>query len=460
MNLENLISKYLDGELSLEEDQELRSLLASDPEAKSIFEESVEMSYVLKKDAEDISTPSDLKDSVEDKILMRIMSETRFNDVPDFISEEPEEKRKRRILPILIPIFAVGILYSFVLDFGNFSNNENISTDYEKVQLELIEPYDFDFSDKSEASNSEKSEKNLTGSKANSKKGNSNINENKAKRESDLQASKVSSEKESTNKRSDYLSNNNFDPENIKEIKIIDLKENTEEDNYLVSEPAFLNTDVNYSGFSSPSVEFNPNFLLDDSFAQPNIDSPPGFTGRLEFSSIAGTEMMQGGYSPTNVSQINNFAQSVAYKINGDQKVGFEIGFNEYTFSRSQRVVVPFDVAGEVDPSAGDLYTRNGISTLVNTDQDHRTMWAVVFAERKLVDYGSFDFSGRVGFGATNSGPLAYGRLTGNYRIINNISLTAGLDMRMFQSNLSAFVEQSNGFKGNMSLIYGINIIF
>jgi hypothetical protein len=159
--------------------------------------------------------------------------------------------------------------------------------------------------------------------------------------------------------------------------------------------------------------------------------------------------MMQGGYTPEQVNSINNFAQSISYRFSEKQKVGFEIGFNEYTYGRFQRVIVPFaNLDGvEFNPAAGDRYTRNGISTMIESNITDRTYWGVLFTERKLVDYDIVNFSGRIGFGAANSGPLAYGRLLGNLRLFNNISLTAGLDMRLFQANLSNFVDQTNGFK-------------
>jgi anti-sigma factor RsiW len=101
MNLEKLISKYLDGELSYQEDIELREILANDPEAKATFEEYVEMDYILKKDAQDTSLPKDLKDSVEDQVLMRIMSQTPYDSNPDYI--EDEEKSRKGLVLFLKP---------------------------------------------------------------------------------------------------------------------------------------------------------------------------------------------------------------------------------------------------------------------------------------------------------------------------------------------------------------------
>lgn len=455
MSLEKLISKYLDGELTIDEDQKLRSIIASDPEAKAIFEEYIDMSYFLKKDANKIKTPDELKNSVEDKILMRIMSETQFNDVPVFHYKEEEKEKKRRILPIVLPILLTGILIAFVGKFeydSLFDQTENPS--YKSLQLELIQPHN-DLSKSKEiigdySINKESSKKNPSGKKiigqnntnSESEKSNISIKENISRN-----LARVSNYSAKVNEKVSKKKINE-----IEKFKIINDK------NTLRQANRFGESDV-----VSPQMSFSPNFLSDPMFA--NIKAAPFeniFKGRLEFSSLAGTEMMQGGYTPANINPVNNFAQSISFRYSEDQKIGFEFGFNEYTFNSLRRVVVPFpELDGyEVDQSAGDRYTRNGVSTLVSAENRYRTVWAVLFAEKRLVDYGVFDFSGRVGFGATNSGPLAYGRLLGNYQIFNNISLSAGMDFRMFQSNLSGFLDQSNGLKGNVSFVYGININF
>lgn len=451
MNLEKLISKYLDGELSIEEDRQLRDLISNDPESKEIFEESVELNYLFKQDSESTKVPKDFKSDVEDKILMRILSdETSYS-----FDNEKVESKKRRVIPILLPIFLVGSVFAFL---GIFDRPTNIQTVVsEPVELSLFTPNEINII-------SEEIESNSNPVKINSTKVENMADEaefNNSKNHNDGKSKKGGIKPSQISETfSDLLEKNSSDF----------LTTNAEQTLMSINEKDYNSNVIEKSSISDKfNVKMGTN-LTNPSLSEPySINNDNSFfdfidfsDGRLEFSSIAGSEMIRSGYDPTNVNSISNFAQSIAIRVDRKQKFGVEFGYNEYTFSSMQRVLVPFqELEGFIyDPSSGDRYTSSGISTNLESDESYRNFWAVVFAERIFLEKELLNFSARVGFGATNSGPLAYGRVLGNYELFNGISLSAGLDMRMFQTNLSGFVNQSNGMKGNISLVYGINFTF
>ena len=76
MNLENLIMKYIDGELTIEEDNILRAYLKQDPLAKDLFDEYLEIHLNLKDDAETIVLPNSVAEKTQNIVMMKILNET------------------------------------------------------------------------------------------------------------------------------------------------------------------------------------------------------------------------------------------------------------------------------------------------------------------------------------------------------------------------------------------------
>ena len=70
MNLDSLLSKYLDGELTHDEDEQLRSLLSEDKDAKVDFDSAVLLNAAMKDDSESILVPEEVSQETEDNILM------------------------------------------------------------------------------------------------------------------------------------------------------------------------------------------------------------------------------------------------------------------------------------------------------------------------------------------------------------------------------------------------------
>ena len=73
MNLEELISKYLDSELSEAEDKELRHLTATDSNARMRFDALVSLHMAYKEDAESIEPPANLVTKTEQTVKLQML---------------------------------------------------------------------------------------------------------------------------------------------------------------------------------------------------------------------------------------------------------------------------------------------------------------------------------------------------------------------------------------------------
>ncbi len=88
-----LITKYLDGDLTSAEDRALRDLLSEHPDAKIAFDESVAIHHAIREDAETLVAPPELVDQTEEAVLMRIFGEAPAATVSAPVAESGLRRR-------------------------------------------------------------------------------------------------------------------------------------------------------------------------------------------------------------------------------------------------------------------------------------------------------------------------------------------------------------------------------
>lgn len=441
MNLDNLISKYLDGELTIEEDKELRKLLAEDPLAKETFDEFVEMNFLVKEDAHQIKTPEDLKSSTEDKILMRILSNSTDNGM--MYPEAKEQKSNRRILVPLF-VFLIGFFAIINIDFVP----EDAQLAIPKANLIMELPDMEQIKNEISASSINEVEVNNT---------TTSQNEEAIVTEPvniDQVASFSISNSESVINANDNLiiESESFASDNNEEINSNNDKSFVVGESSSAPVISISNTDLFTSDLSLSNRNSN---LIGVESGKIGL-----FTSdRIIVSSNAGNEVFRNGFDPSSADRINNFNQSISLKLDDNKRVGVEIGFQDYTFNQLNRVILDYD--GGYNPDMeGQIIGTNKISTLVETTQNYRRAWAMVYLDNRLFNYRSFDLFSRVGLGASQDGPMFAGNLYLEYEIFNGLGLTAGLDMRLFDADYSRFVGQTSGYKFNTNFVYGLNFSF
>lgn len=436
MNLDNLISKYLDGELTRDEDRELRRILAEDPVARETFGEFVELNYMFKEDASETQTPSDLKNHTEDKVLMRILSNSADNGM--LFPQQEERKKRRRLVPVAILVLT-GFLSLFFVDSFDQPQPETAKINFSIELPELVNPT---------IETSDSNQENDTQSKS-TQINNSVISSNKITLKKSNIAYVSSEESEEYSQIQNQLKDQNNQTSNIDQSQA-----NLEIKNVIDSKEEILNivtTDLFANALSINSKNSNINSLQEQSI---------GFIGNDRFvvSSNAGNELFKAGYNPESQNMVNNFNQSISLKLNDNQRVGVELGVQDYVFNQMQRVLLPWD--GIYDPYMDGIISNGQIATTLETTQNYRRVWAMLFMDNRIWHSNSFDLFSRVGVGATTEGPMFSGNLYLEYEIINGLGFIAGVDLRFFEANYNKFVGQSSGYKFNTNLIYGFNFKF
>ena len=118
MKLDVLISKYLDGELSYDEDIYLRNLLKNNPDAKAEFDSAVIVNSAIREDAQSIHTPQDLLKNTEDLVLMRILS----------ANEPASAQKEKRKIPLWLPRLSFVFAVIMIATLYFVTNNSNIDS--------------------------------------------------------------------------------------------------------------------------------------------------------------------------------------------------------------------------------------------------------------------------------------------------------------------------------------------
>lgn len=134
MNLDNLISKYLDGELTHQEDLYLRELISNDELARDTFNSYVDIHLAAKEDSKDIEIPEDLVSDTEDKVLMKIMNQTP-------VSNRTVSASIFRSFSFKISSMVAAILIFAVLPISdiNFFNTDRSNQSLVERRISLIE---------------------------------------------------------------------------------------------------------------------------------------------------------------------------------------------------------------------------------------------------------------------------------------------------------------------------------
>ena len=72
MNHDELISRYIDGELSPQEDRALREMISADPELSREYQFALDLHFACAVDGKELEPPVDFALAVEDMILSRM----------------------------------------------------------------------------------------------------------------------------------------------------------------------------------------------------------------------------------------------------------------------------------------------------------------------------------------------------------------------------------------------------
>lgn len=460
MDFEILISKYLDGELTVSEDKLLRHLIKTEPEVAETFASMVDTHLAMKEDAKSINPSRELLRRTEDAVMMKILSQV--DTVPS------AQKRKQTAYYYMATAAMLLIMFTSVLKI----NESNISMFAPFNNLQLITNNN---TEESSIINESVAGNEVANSDNNSESQLTAFNQSFPENTSDFE------ERNIINSVIHLLENDILISENT-DIQINFSSANTEYNTYesnIYNSPIVFSND--YSSTSayeeilqalSPEYSDNRRQVLGN--VNMNSSNLPEFYSynemNLKINNIQLNSSVGFGYLKLNnaISDNDNvvqYSQSISYSADSKNKIGMEFGYSEFQYLRSVNISgnakfeQKYNTSGsgvEVPDPLGD--GSSFVPPTVPIYRQAQLFWGSAFYERNLLEYSSLTVDGRIGLGTTNVGPLTYTRLTANYHIYSGLYLTAGSEMRLFTHNLTPNLKKSTGFSGY--LIYGLQLKF
>ncbi|MCX8055306.1 MAG: hypothetical protein N3A67_06540 [Ignavibacteria bacterium] len=452
MKLDDLISKYLDGELSYDEDIHLRNLLKNNPDAKADFDSAVLINSAIREDAQSIQAPQDFLKNTEDLVLMRILSANEPSTVQ-------KEKRKFVLwLPGLSFMFAlllIGTLY-FVTnnsDTESFSDSRVLSLNNSVSEQKQINPKTIEALPVSEKPYASKTSKNLISVPSFSKSQGSQISSMLSKEKS-LTSANVADRSTPSNasisnlveQSADYSS---IDNETDSFSERIDNSNNQEFIASAEASPfAMFKSQLNSSTLlnSNKQIKLNPINNINLSFLE-------NFTTPVILSTLYTTNSIN-----KNSKTISSLSQSIAYNCTNDLALGIEFGFTEYNYDRTAMIKVPF-TGGSLDSKVeiGNHPDQSGdfVYVPINLAQNYKQYWVSTFIDIDALDFERVSINTRIGAGLSGNGAMFYSRLLSDIELFNGVYLKFGGEVKSFEGLV---LNAKTKYITTGSLIYGIKL--
>jgi hypothetical protein len=465
MNLDELLSKYLDGDLSHEEDEQLRFLLAEEDDAKEEFDAAVLLNAAIKEDAASIKAPAAVLQDTEDKIAMAIMSR-RDTGVSAFY-----RRRKYYSYAAVLLLFLIGTFYR-IYDSYPFDRSGVMAESMAELKTQLLsQQFDDDLSQLTMTAPNEmyKTVKTVSTNSGIKKTTSAKNDMAYAKSSNMSETSIVNSETSILNNddvSADMMFSAKYTPEpasseialfenyeeeiNDELIHGINLKDIPSAPMALTMQPTVLH--VNTYHTDSRSILMNTMPFYDFYTNSNNILA----------SSFLGTEVMNTGIETNKDMAVSHVSQSIAYALNSENAIGVEVGLSQYSYDEVGSITYSvedherIDVGMEIE----NYQFGNLITEKIVYDRTKDVFWASVFYERQKEFSDSFTINGRLGLGANSEGPLGYTRLFARLGIYKGIFLTAGMEGRLFYLDLPELTTTDPKMRGSLIFSYGLQFIF
>ncbi|HLP27776.1 MAG TPA: hypothetical protein VK147_03985 [Candidatus Didemnitutus sp.] len=379
-----LVSKYLDGDLSIEEDMELRKRISEDPAAKEAFDAAI-LIHIAMSCADPIEVPEDTREDTLAAVFARIDSAAAA-PLPRTGGGGGNIRMQRLMASLVVGLFALTVpVQDVVMQFFDRAAQAQVAlVDQETGEMQVTK---------------------TTGRRTQSQ---IHVRQDQPTAIiSDLGAPSPSV----------------FEQDAREDVK-------TEEPPTRPLASLF---------HDAPQVK-NPR----PDPARIGIDEPPSPTLAVVLGTYVGTGF--GGSEPT-MSNATIFSQSVGFGVGDGLVVGLEFGSLSYasnvvTTANIRRNEPGAGWAGRVpgesgrpsklDPTSNNGYDLETITTTATTSR----LWGSAFVQKSVIRSGFAEVLVRGGMGVDNIGLVGYGRVTGQVHLQQWISLSVGAEARTVQGIL------------------------
>lgn len=447
MGIDEFINKYLDGELTPEEDAEFRDLLAKDPLAAEHFHSMLFLHSLLKNDSENIKIPSDFEDKVEARLLGSYL-----RMIPQI---EKRRFQRRKILYFTIVLFIS--LFFYVLDI----NDGKISSSSSMFLSELSKQEDFlrNLLQGQDGTKEKlfKSSNSVALKSRNILLAHSNIHDNKLSKY--------------VSNQPDLIIKSNNIASNLTLLKSGVFARKVEPE--LVNGGTSFNFNANdkFYQFSKSYHVNNSNFFgknFDVTLSQINL-----FVSGVHFSSFASNDLFTFGEENVQSKGFANFAQSIGYSISERFRLGIEFGYAELAFDRQTEILVP----NSLEAPRVKLYERfqkkgfasnqilavessfegnsdNFARVPIDVNFSQRLIWGGIFFEY-LIPLNNFIYLvGRTTIGSIYNGFYGFARFFGEIGPVSGLSIIFGTEGKTMWMQFP--ISSKSGFRTSLGLLYGV----
>lgn len=489
MNLDKLISKYIDGELSHSEDKRLRELISKDVVAKQTFDAHVLIHAAFKEDASSLVPSDELVSKTEDKVLSKILTNQPFVD------DNVSEKKSRRVFAY--SSFVVVVLLTAVISISDFSINKSGNRLADALRNDRIKLLQDNATTISQAETVPENLVMILPNENSAHRINKSIALPKnvitsgggaASSRSALAASvplSGSSTSLQTEKIGEVFLDNQIETTDIvyndrltlspnyhrPNRDLLKLNETSANDNV---SPIESKTPTNFLSVQNNFINNEPKTQLNQNMVVPDMANVLGNTNnyyfygnrsKIQLNTFLGSNVLQKGYGGNTPKIVSEFSQSIAYNVSQNQFIGMDFGLTKYSYDQTENVVLP-GIVNNSEGSKGNAGveirgtgTGSGFITFpIKINIQQQMFWGAVFFDQGIFSSDKFTLNGRLALGATNEGPLGYMRIYAKYSVFSWLSINAGADSRIFKWDEPVFGAAAGSFKSSLSIIYGFEI--
>lgn len=438
MNIDKLISKYLDGELTEHEDNELRNLISTDEEARDIFNSYIDIHLAAKEDAKSIVTPQDIKEETEDKVMMAILkgnpTVAKSKSGLNIFNIFPKQLVSMVAVLLVISFVNISDLDKLIDGLPSFSKSDMV------MSVPVVESYDVvsdvNYNRNSTLAAATNNNENLDISNL------ENENQNDANNPQDI----------------DITSEGNSKSEEISTIEQFDrsLFTDTDEEENNQSYEVF---EEQLSGVISPVISSSvqgsnaSNIQFGEINNRIRFDQNNLAVNNIQLTTFTAQPFQLYGFDDNANASMSSYSQAISITMNEKTKVGLEIGYSDISYLGEMYTTTK--VLDKYGRETGQFFRVR-----TESERDYALYWGQVFLQTELLEVDNFDMGVRLGFGMSEEGFNTNSKVIAGYEIIDGIKLTAGTEFSYFTASLPQLVNSYTDNFYSFSMVYGLQFSF
>jgi len=503
-----LVSKYIDGILTPEEDRELRAILSDNPLAKEQFNLAVSLHIAMTDTEEDsqldnivLQTETQLFEKLHINAPKQSVGSSSISlggaTVQTYVPDKPIRKQRRVIrgarIPLVVTLFLLFVnvvsdslftggigRFSDSLDDANKSLSNNtmaqVGLDIVNTSVPLVQNiHEVENEVTSIALNSEStieesnSTQNLSSQVLNSVSPDTLLFLPFSTAISSINNSTFGRNNSTTNVTTSNTTNVTTSKMNTKSTDL--GKEIT---------IATKNIDINSQNGISPDAALINNTDIPSPIVLAGNNSENSVQkgeGKLHIGSFLNNGFV---YANNNKATASSFSQSIGYGVTSSTKIGLEMGRVGYSYSqqpssnidgntaglnRANTVAVNSSknvssIMGKEDNNGNEDIKLNSSSNSSSSSQDVAVVWGGAFVEQMIVNTSDFDVNVRGGIGVAGDGAVIFARTYAEYKLSSFMSVTFGGEGKNFTIRNASRSEKPLSSNYMIGLVYGLQIKF